>query len=190
MDKSPLPPGQGLPPAKQVQIAELPPTHGPSYGAGPSGLGRHSIQADIGPHGEFQVVSGQIPEGLIPDLKRDFTDDEKEEIFGRIHKTLAPSCKGSKERPCVLWVLGPSAVGKSFISAAKASTIFGSEYNGVMVDGAEFRQVHAGFQAVAVHGMEHGLLHADLWKIFKSLGTENGGQGISSALKAQIMQAP
>jgi hypothetical protein len=183
----------GLPPQKEKQYAldaepPRPAFSRESRGETVTDCGRHSIaHASAGPHGEFEVVKGQIPEEFLAGLKRDFTAEEKEEIYARCHKTIAPSL-GPGNSPVALWVLGPSAVGKSFISAAKASSLFGSEYNGVILDGAEFRQVHAGFQAVAVHGMEHGLLHADCWSIFKSLGKEEGGQGISSALKQQIFQ--
>ena len=86
-------------------------------------------------------------------------------------------------RAQALCVLGPSAVGKSSITAAKASALFGSTYNGVVIDGALFREVHAGWKAVAVDGMEKGLLHADAWKLFKEVGTGNGGVGISGQLK-------
>ena len=61
----------------------------------------------------FTVVSGQIPEHLLKELQRDFTAEEVEQIFARVHKTLAPSV----ERPAALFVFGPSAVGKS-VSAA------------------------------------------------------------------------
>lgn len=57
----------------------------------------------------FTVVSGQIPEHLLKELQRDFTVEEVEQIFARVHKTLAPSV----ERPAALFVFGPSAVGKS-----------------------------------------------------------------------------
>ena len=136
----------------------------------------------------YDVVTGRIPPHLLEDLKRDFTADEKEEIYARVGKRLAPSCSDD-QRPIALWVLGPSAVGKSFITAAKAAALFQSTYNAVVVDGAEFREVHAGWKAVAVHGLENGLLHADAWKLFKAVGTESGGKGISGQLKQELLQA-
>lgn len=54
----------------------------------------------------------------------------------------------------------------------------------MVVDGAEFREVHAGWQAVAAHGQQHKVLHSDAWSIFRSVG---GGSGISSKLKKRIL---
>ena len=116
----------------------------------------------------FAVVKDQIPAELIPDLKRDFTADEIEDICTRANLRTAPSV----DAPSALWILGPSAVGKSFITGAKATQIFGVLQNAVVVDGTEFREVHAGFQAVAKHGQEHSLLHADAWPLFKKTALE------------------
>ena len=101
----------------------------------------------------YDVVKGKIPPELLEGLSRDFTPEEKEEIVARVGKTMAPSVP-EKEMPIALFLLGPSAVGKSSITAAKASALFGSTYNAVVIDGAEFREVHAGLQAVAVDGLE------------------------------------
>ena len=128
----------------------------------------------------FSVVSGEIPDHLLTELQRDFTAEEVDQIFARIHKTLAPSV----ERPAALFVFGPSAVGKSVFSAAQATALFGSDNNAVVVDGAEFREVHAGWQAVAAHGQQHKVLHSDAWSLFRAVG---GGSGISSKLKKRIL---
>eukprot|EP00965_Chrysotila_dentata_P202572 6181195-Pleurochrysis_carterae.AAC.2 len=133
--------------------------------------------------GAYKVVKGQIPANLLKDLGRDFTAAEKAAIFARIHKSIAPS----NEKPIVLWVFGPSAVGKSFLSNAKASVLFGNLQNAVLVDGAEFREVHAGFQAVALHGMQNNVLHAEAWDILKGTGKVGDGFGICGQLKRQIM---
>ena len=132
----------------------------------------------------FSVVSGQIPDHLLEGLRREFTPGEVDMIFARIHKTLAPSV----DRPGALFVLGPSGVGKSVFSTAQATLLFGSDNNAVIVDGAEFREVHAGYQAVAVHGMENKVLHADAWSIFRSVGAAKGSkEGISSKLKQRVL---
>ena len=132
----------------------------------------------------FDVVSGRIPVALLPELQRDFTREEIEHIYTRVHKTLAPSV----ERPAALFVFGPSAVGKSVFSSAQATALFGSEHNAVLIDGAEFREVHAGWQAVAEHGQQQRLLHADAWTLFRNVGTDGGGgSGISSRLKKRLL---
>ena len=38
----------------------------------------------------FQVVAGQIPKEMLDRLSRDFTDEEREQIFLRCGRTLAP----------------------------------------------------------------------------------------------------
>ena len=113
----------------------------------------------------FAVVKGRIPAELLAGLESDFTSEEIEHIFARINKTLAQPPTG---QPMALWVFGPSAVGKSTLGNAKAIELFGYVQNAVMIDGGEFRLHHAGFQAVTLHGQEHGLLHADAWPTFKN----------------------
>ena len=111
----------------------------------------------------FSVVKDQIPSAMIPELQRDFTPRELEEIFNRANlRTAKPA-----EQPVCLWILGSSAVGKSFITGAKASQYFGVIQNAVIIDGTEFREVHAGFQAVRKHGQENGVLHSDAWTTFR-----------------------
>jgi len=133
----------------------------------------------------FQVVKGQIPPELAEGLQRDFTEDEKMRIACRIHKTQA----ASTECPAALWLFGPSAVGKSSIKNAQASARFGSPEAAVVVDGADFREVHAGWQAVTAHGIRNHVLHADAWKLFKDFGKGKGGskEGISGQLKQSIL---
>ena len=104
----------------------------------------------------FGVVKGQIPEELLAGLQRDFTDEEIDEIYLRSNQKTAPA----QDRPTALWIFGPSAVGKSFITGAKAANLFGVLQNAVVIDGTEFREVHAGYQAVSRHGLDNGVLHA------------------------------
>ena len=92
----------------------------------------------------FKVVKGQIPDELIAGLTCDFSEEEIESIYARVNKTLAPS----QTKPQALWVFGPSAVGKSFLGGVKSADLFGNVQNAVVIDGAEFRELHAGFQAV------------------------------------------
>ena len=120
----------------------------------------------------FTVVTGQIPDELRSALVRDFTEEEVDAIAARANKTLAPA----SQKPAALWIFGPSAVGKSFISSAKCSQLFGCAQNAVAIDGAEFREVHEGFHAVTLHGHEHGVLHADAWKLFKNAGSSRASR--------------
>ena len=63
----------------------------------------------------WMVSRGQIPKELEEDLRREFSEDELERINTRIHRTLAPHNKS----PSALFVFGPSAVGKSFLSTRR-----------------------------------------------------------------------
>ena len=106
-------------------------------------------------------------------------------------KTLAPS----SDKPVALWIFGPSAVGKSSLMGAKVSELLGCVQNGVLIDGAEFREVHAGWQAVTAHGHEHGLLHADAWPMFKEAGRrlsraseEKESNGFTGQMKRQLLR--
>jgi hypothetical protein len=118
----------------------------------------------------FSVVKGQIPPELETQLTQTFTEEEVQRCYGRANKLTAP--KGL-ERPRALWIFGPSAVGKSFLTARKAAELFGALENAVQIDGSEFRLVHAGFQAVAAHGQSQCVLHADAWPKFKSTALED-----------------
>ena len=123
--------------------------------------------------GIWVIVRGQVPPELQDGLTRDFTPEEKIEIFGRVNRTLAPP----SSNPAVLFVLGPSAVGKSSITISMSFRLFGSPHNAVMLDGAEFRQVHAGFGAVTNHGLQKRVLHADAWDALKNAGGPGGPTG-------------
>ena len=116
----------------------------------------------------FSVVTGQIPMDLSVNLQRDFTPEELETIWGRANKYTAPAV----EKPACLWIFGSSAVGKSFIAGARAASLFGVLENAVLIDGTQFRFAHAGFQAVALHGQENRVLHADAWPTFKASALE------------------
>lgn len=120
----------------------------------------------------FQVVTGKIPENLLEKLSRDFTQDEVEHIFARIHRTIAASVQ-EPAKPAVLWLFGPSAVGKSSVTDASATQLFGSPQNAVMVDGEYFREQHVGWRGVVLHGMQNHLLHKDAWTVFKNVKASN-----------------
>jgi hypothetical protein len=139
----------------------------------------------------YSVVKGQIPDDILSGLLTNFTEEEIEKIHARVNKTLAPR----SDRPQALWIFGPSACGKSMLGSQKANQLFGAQQNCVIIDGAEFREYHAGWQAVALHGQEHGVLHSDAWKTFKEAGrrvskAENGGDGNgwSGQLKRKLLK--
>ena len=49
------------------------------------------------------VAKGNIPDELMPGLRRDFTEAELARIYSRIHKTLAPA----NAKPMALFIFGP-----------------------------------------------------------------------------------
>ena len=129
----------------------------------------------------FDVVRGKIPPELLAGLEVNFTDEEIEKIHAKVNKISAPPA----DKPCALWVFGPSAVGKSALGSAKANELFGCEQKAVIIDGACFRTHHAGWQAVALHGLEHGCLHADAWPIFKDAGRKKHHEASKAEGKAE-----
>lgn len=138
-----------------------------------------SVPGTVGrPDKIYKVVENEIPNDLLDCLLLPFTDYELHELYHRIDIFGA---EAGHEIPKALWIFGPPAVGKTTISNEAASDIFGRADNAVRVDGAEFREVHKGFQMVALHGLRHDILHADAWKKFK-------GTGFSNTLKSKIVE--
>jgi len=134
----------------------------------------------------YRVLRGQILPEHYKELNRDFTEQEKEEIFHRICLYDAPK-DHTKTPPMVIWVFGPSAVGKSRLAETRAHDLFGRLENAVLVDGSIFREVHAGFCAVTRHGIKNSVVHADAWKTLKNQGKEKDGQGATTRLKKYII---
>ena len=71
----------------------------------------------------FEVVSGQIEAETLERLQRDFLPEEVEHIMMRSHRQMAPSGLAT---PAVLFVLGPSAVGKSSVEQYWERYVLGS----------------------------------------------------------------
>ena len=90
-----------------------------------------SVSIGEGKWKTFAVVREQIPPELHADLARDFNQQELDQVYTKVHKSLAPTM----DRPGALFVIGPSAVGKSVLSFTMVNEIFGSETNAVVVDG-------------------------------------------------------
>eukprot|EP00756_Hemistasia_phaeocysticola_P017939 Hpha_TRINITY_DN15564_c3_g11::TRINITY_DN15564_c3_g11_i1::g.107870::m.107870 len=115
-------------------------------------------------------VDGPIPEELVAGLERDFTDTES--ILIR-HKLNLSTAEENNEVPKCLWVVGPSAVGKSTITTVKAAELFGDEENAVIIDGALLRECHGGWKEVVSDGFNRQpkpLIHKKAWDTLKSSG--------------------
>ncbi|CAJ1337428.1 unnamed protein product [Effrenium voratum] len=96
----------------------------------------------------------ELPESLYGGLHRPFHADEI-----RVGQKAAGLARASKARkqPLAVWLVGPSAAGKSFMAqevAMKLGVGFGEggEADAVLVDGSGFRKVHQGYQAVVREG--------------------------------------
>ena len=143
-----------------------------------SGEDRNTISVSL----PFRVVKGEIPPEMLERMLRDFTEEETEHIMAHCNRDMAPSC----ENPAALFVLGPSAVGKSYVTEATASQLFGSAHNAVVVDGEVFRSWHRGWCEVVLSGMKKHVLHQDAWGLFKNVKTKpaedgsNGSNGSNS----------
>lgn len=142
----------------------------------------------------FEVVRDQIPTDMLARLLRDFSPAEVDQIEISCGRTLAPAV----DQPSALFVLGPSAVGKTYLTDATAAQLFGSAQNAVVIDGDIFREWHQGWCEVVRHGVRRHVLHEDAWVKFKKVqttvsegsGSEDGAScalGISTALKQRIL---
>lgn len=137
------------------------------------------VVPSIGEPEIFQVVRGKIPSDLKMQLSEPLSESDKNSIFNEVGLLSATSLP-KQEKPKVLWLFGPPAVGKSTLAVERTSELFGS--NGfVCVDGDEIRDRHPAFRAVTFHGLESRVLHKDAWEILKETGCVEG-------LKKQILQ--
>ncbi|KAJ9471008.1 hypothetical protein DIPPA_35446 [Diplonema papillatum] len=119
-----------------------------------------------------EPVGRSVPEALADGLRRGFTDSERNSIYRE-------TCVSTAERvgePQALWILGPSACGKTSAQAFLAESVVGRTAGAVTVDGSIFRDSHAGWQAVKADGLRRSppVLHKEAWDLFKHTNASEG----------------
>lgn len=99
-----------------------------------------------------ELMGFGMEEDLHAALSRAFTDDEIREAHEASGLFKAKPC----ERPAAMWLIGPSATGKSTVAPYMAEWVGMSQAGYVLVDGETFRDSHAGYQEALASGQQHG----------------------------------
>lgn len=99
-----------------------------------------------------EVVGYELGDELISKIGREFEDDERQEAYKECGFTDAVS----SERPQAIWLIGPSASGKSTLAPIAAGWAGISDEGYVTVDGEPFRDSHRGYQEALQEGKQKG----------------------------------
>jgi len=100
-----------------------------------------------------ELLGWEMGDSLIRQLHRPFNETERREA------RCSAGCEGAvkgREQPQAIWLIGPSASGKSTLAPIAASWVGINSDDFVMVDGEFFRDSHQGYQAALSEGNQHG----------------------------------
>ena len=113
----------------------------------------------------IEPAGASVPEELKAGLTRGFTEEERRSIYAACG---CVSARQGLEAPLAVWVLGPSACGKTHITQSAVEGLFGEE-GGVVVDGGVFREHHEGWLRVVRDGLGRATpgIHREAWDTFK-----------------------
>jgi hypothetical protein len=100
-----------------------------------------------------ELLGWEMGESLIDMLNRPFNETERR--AARCSAGCERAVSG-QEQPQAIWLIGPSASGKSTLAPIAASWVGIDSGDFVMVDGEFFRDNHQGYQAALVEGEQHG----------------------------------
>ena len=99
-----------------------------------------------------ELIGFDMGEGLNTELAMPFSEEELREAYDNSGFFAAQPSK----QKAAMWLIGPSACGKSTL-APKAAKWAGMEDRGyVTVDGEAFRDAHHGYKAAIEEGHQHG----------------------------------
>mmetsp|Transcript_92003 Transcript_92003/g.269150 ORF Transcript_92003/g.269150 Transcript_92003/m.269150 type:complete len:810 (-) Transcript_92003:91-2520(-) len=99
-----------------------------------------------------ELLGYDLGETLIRQVGRPFNDEERLEA----HRASGFEHAKAAEQPQALWLIGPSASGKSTIAPVAASWVGVEDNDYVLVDGEAFRDSHLGYQEALVAGKQRG----------------------------------
>jgi len=100
-----------------------------------------------------EVLGWEMGDGLIQQLNRRFNETERREARRVAGCERAVS---GRKQPHAMWLIGPSASGKSTLAPIAASWVGIDSDDFVMVDGEFFRDTHQGYQGALSEGNQHG----------------------------------
>jgi len=99
-----------------------------------------------------ELLGYDLGETLIRQIGRDFSEAERREAYRESGFERATKA----EQPQAIWLIGPSASGKSTLAPSAASWVGVEDGNFVMVDGEAFRDSHRGYQEALMEGKQRG----------------------------------
>jgi len=89
---------------------------------------------------------------LDREITKEFTDEERIVAYRSAGMLNAKS----SEKPCAIWLIGPSASGKSTLALSMSEWVGIAEEGYVTIDGEHFRDSHTGFQHALLDGQQKG----------------------------------
>eukprot|EP00754_Rhynchopus_humris_P023837 Rhum_TRINITY_DN14851_c16_g1::Rhum_TRINITY_DN14851_c16_g1_i1::g.123071::m.123071 len=107
-----------------------------------------------------------VPAELLDGLRRGFTPSELDCLQEGSGRTRAVT---GRTTPKAMWVVGPSASGKSSAAGQLVAACMDNEAS-VVIDGALVREYHGGWRAVRDDGLGRSppAIHKEAWDIFKA----------------------
>lgn len=109
-----------------------------------------TLGATMGELPMCEDIGLSLPKRLVDSLSRGLTDPEKNASFRTAGLEPGPG-KTKHSEPVAVWVIGPSASGKSFVTNKLREQI---DFP-VLMDGDAFRGAHNGYQAAVWDGFFH-----------------------------------
>eukprot|EP00419_Tripos_fusus_P057585 CAMPEP_0172904440 /NCGR_PEP_ID=MMETSP1075-20121228/172631_1 /TAXON_ID=2916 /ORGANISM="Ceratium fusus, Strain PA161109" /LENGTH=367 /DNA_ID=CAMNT_0013761469 /DNA_START=63 /DNA_END=1166 /DNA_ORIENTATION=- len=100
-----------------------------------------------------ELLGWEMGDNLVRNLNRPFSDTER--LTARCSAGCERAVSG-QEQPQAIWLIGPSASGKSTLAPIAASWVGIDAGDFVMVDGEFFRDSHNGYQDALSEGKQHG----------------------------------
>ncbi|CAE8622329.1 unnamed protein product [Polarella glacialis] len=99
-----------------------------------------------------ELIGFELDDTLERKLRRPFTDAERQAAY----KLSGFDVAKSATRPSALWLIGPSACGKSTLAPQMASKLGMADEGYVVVDGEYFRDTHEGYLEALSSGLQKG----------------------------------
>jgi len=100
-----------------------------------------------------ELLGWEMGDRLVQELNRPFNDAERRDAR---REAGCERAVAGREVPQAIWLIGPSASGKSTLAPIAAGWVGINSGDFIMVDGEFFRDSHQGYQAALSEGKQHG----------------------------------
>ncbi|CAE7945833.1 unnamed protein product [Symbiodinium sp. KB8] len=99
-----------------------------------------------------ELIGFDMGESLDRELGKPFNEEELKEAYANSgYFDAKPS-----QKPSAMWLIGPSACGKSTLAPQAAKWVGMDQEGYVTVDGEAFRDAHGGYKKAILKGRQHG----------------------------------